>query len=212
MTVEEQRKRIFEDESYVLDECRKLQTLFEMKRVIRYGMDREHLADAESVAEHIFAVHALALYFIPLEELGEAFDHARLHRLIEMHDIDEIETGDFISFDKTPEQIRAGKDAVPRVIARLPESMQEEVTALLAEYNAQETVESRFAKALDKVEPAFHVYSEHGMRINHNVTKATYEKHRRVKDLYTEAFPVIHRFSDVLSRALRDEGFFYTEG
>lgn len=208
MTLEETRKRILEDDKFVLDECRKLQTLYVLKTVIRYSMNRAEEIDTESVAEHIYAMNALIAYFLPLEYEAKSMDVTKIFSLAEFHDIDEIETGDFTSYNKTPEQIASGKAAVPIVIARLPESMQSQVTDLLNEYEAQATKESQFVKAIDKIEPSFHVYSESGMKINHNVTGVSYEAHRKIKDHYTEKFPVIHRFSDALSRALRDEGYF----
>lgn len=197
-----------EDESFVISECHKIQTLYGLKRVIRYGMNRTENIDTESVAEHIFAMCALAEYFLPLVDAEESMNKSRILSLAEFHDIDEIVTGDFVSFVKTTEQVAEGKAAVPVVIAKLPDSMQQFVTELLKEYEAQETEEAQFVKAIDKIEPSFHVYSENGMKINHNVTGVSYKDHRRIKDPYTENFPLIHRFSDVLSRTLRDQGFF----
>lgn len=208
MTVEETRNRILTDEKFILDECRRIQTLYELKKVIRYNLSREEEIDTESVAEHIFAMHALCVYFLPLENLEGEYNLERIFLLSEFHDIDEIETGDFVSYKKTSEQIAAGKAALPKVIARLPASMQASVTDILDEYETQKTLEAKFVKAIDKLEPSFHVYSEHGMIINHNITRVTYEQHCQIKDPYTKPFPIVHRFSDVLSRALRDEGFF----
>lgn len=205
MTLEETRKKILEDDEFVLSECRKMQTLYALKRVIRYSMSRAEDIDTESVAEHIYAMNALVTYFLPFEE---EMDLSKIFLLTEFHDIDEIETGDFTSYNKTEEQVAMGKAAVPIVINKLPEHIQPMVTDLLNEYELQETREARFVKAIDKLEPSFHVYSESGMKINHNVTGVSYADHRRIKDKYTEKFPFIHRFSDVLSRALRDEGYF----
>lgn len=208
MTIQEIRSKIFSNEDFVLEECKRLQTLYTLKRTIRYSMNRTEEVDTESVAEHIFALHALATYFIPLETLPQSFNIVRLYQLLEFHDIDEIETGDFVSFNKTPEQAALGKAAIPIVIEKLPLSMKSLVKDLLIEYEAQVTIEAKFAKALDKIEPSFHVYSEFGKHINHTITYATYEKHRMIKDPYTKHFPLLHHFSDVLSRALQKEGFF----
>lgn len=208
MKTEEIRKKILENEKFVLEECKKLQTLYVLKRVIRYSMDREEEIDTESVAEHVFAMQALITYFLPFEDPENKMDLSRLFMLAEFHDIDEIETGDFTSYNKTTEQIAAGKAAVPVVIAKLPDSMQQLVSEILDEYEKQESKEAKYVKAIDKIEPSFHVYSENGMKINLKVTGVSYQDHRKIKDKYTEEFPIIHRFSDVLSRSLRDEGYF----
>ena len=208
MTLEETRKRILEDDEFVIAECRRLQTFYKLKTEIRYGMSRKEQVTTESVAEHIYALHALAAYFLPLEDTDKKFDRAKVHLLIEFHDIDEIVTGDIVGFPKTPEQASLGKSAIPLAIEKLPESMQPMVTAILDEYGKQQTAEAKFVKALDKMEPSFHVYNDNGKIINHTVTMVTLEKHRKIKDPYTSMFEVLHRFSDVLSNTLNKEGYF----
>jgi len=208
MTIEETKKKILEDDEFVMTEVHRLRTLYELKSVIRYNMQRTDEIDTESVAEHVYGMHILATYFLPLENENHTWKRERISALINFHDIEEVETGDVVGYIKTEERRAVEREALPKVIARLPESMHQPVTELLDEYIAQETAESQFVKAIDKVEPSFHVYREHDVKTNYNITKATYEQHRAMKDPYTQAFPVLHHFNDVLSRTLRDEGHF----
>jgi 5'-deoxynucleotidase YfbR-like HD superfamily hydrolase len=90
MDIAETRKQIMESDDFVLSEVKKLQTLYELKNVIRYGRERVHEGDTESVAEHLYAIHSLIDYFLPIEDTGVSWDTLKIHQLAQYHDIDEI--------------------------------------------------------------------------------------------------------------------------
>lgn len=208
MTLEELRKLILKDEEFVLSEMRKIQQLFRMKKVIRYHHTREEVIDTESVAEHVYGMLALADYFLPLE--GGDWNYVRIQQMALYHDIDEILTGDRIGYLKTDADRAKEYNAQKEVLELLPDLLKERAASCLAEYELQTTIESRFVKAIDKVEPLFHLINENGKEICKQ-NNATYSQSRSIKDKYVEEFQYIKRFNEVLSQFMLKEGYFAPE-
>ena len=208
MSLEELRKRILEDEEFVLSEMRKIQQLFRMKKVIRYHHTREEVIDTESVAEHVYGMLALADYFLPLE--GGDWNNVRIQQMALYHDIDEILTGDRIGYLKTDADRAKEYNAQKEVLELLPDLLKERAASCLEEYELQTTIESRFVKAIDKIEPLFHLINENGKEICKQ-TNVTYSQSRSIKDKYVEEFQYIKRFNEVLSQFMLKEGYFAPE-
>lgn len=209
MTIAETRERILEDDEFILSELPKIQEIFKMKRVIRYHHSREEEIDTESDAEHVYGMFALADYFLPLETDG-TWDYAKVQQMALYHDIDEILTGDRIGYLKTAADRAKEYDAQKEVISLLPEILRTRASAALKEYEEQRTPEARFVKAIDKVEPLFHLINENGREILHR-NKTTYAQNRSIKDKYVEEFPYLRRFNDVLGKYMLAQGFFAPE-
>ena len=127
--------------------------------------------------------------------------------MIQYHDIDEIITGDKIGYLKTQADRETEALAAQQIITRIPTSMQRYATELLNEYEEQKTIEAQFTKAIDRIEPTFHLYRKEGKDICH-FHNANIEDHFKIKDPYTQRFPCIHRFNKVIGNAMIDEGFF----
>lgn len=103
----------------------------------------------ESVAEHSWRV-ALMAYFVKDE-----FPTADIHKVILMclfHDLGEAITGDVPTFIKNAQHRQQEDDEVYILLSQLPSPFKEELLALFAEMNAQETLEAHIYKALDKME------------------------------------------------------------
>lgn len=209
MTLEETRKRILEDEAFVLEETKKLQELFKMKQVIRYHHKREEVIDTESVAEHVYGMMVLADYFIALGEHRD-WNYARIQQMALYHDIDEILTGDRIGYLKTASDRAKEYDAQKAILALLPEISREIAGSCLEEYDLQSTIESRFVKAIDKIEPLFHLITENGKKICLE-NKVTHAQSRSIKDKYVQEFKYIRRFNDVLNEHMLKNGYFTPE-
>lgn len=201
------RERILTEDAFVISEFHKLQTFYKLKSVIRYDLSRDEVIDTESVAEHIYGMHLLATYFVPLEDTDATWDREKITFMIQYHDIDEIETGDINGLYKTDEHIAAGKAALPKVIAQAPESMQATLTSVLDEYEVLASPEAQFVKAIDKLEPTFQLYNENGKKVNQH-TQATLTRHYEIKNAYTSRFPCIHRVNKVISEQMAAEGYF----
>lgn len=103
----------------------------------------------ESVAEHTWRL-ALMAYFIKDE-----FPEANAEKVILMclcHDLGETFTGDIPAFQKTDADGAAEDAAVNAWLKSLPAPYCAELTGLFAEMAAQETLEAKLYKALDKME------------------------------------------------------------
>lgn len=192
-------------EAFILEEVSKLQYCYGLKNEIRYGESRADVT--ESVAEHIYGMHVLASYFQELEDPTHAWNTARITQMITWHDMDEIETGDVIGYKKTEVDRQRGEDAMDVVISKLPTILQETVKKIVDEYSTQKTLEARFVKALDKIEPLFQLYNHNGKEILMR-NKTTQADSRRIKDAYVASFPFMKQFNDVLNDRMEKEGFF----
>lgn len=195
----------------ILKDMQKLQYLYGLKKVIRYNQDRDITDSTESVAEHVYGMHILAHYFLPLENPEDTWDKARIYEMITIHDIDEIETGDVLGYTKTPEIRAMELDSMKRTIEKSPTHMQATMRSRAEEYEGRETIEAKFAKAIDKIEPLVQIFNEEGRAILQR-NQTTAEQSLRIKAPYVEEFPFIQRFSQIIHQELIDGGYYWGEG
>ena len=94
----------------------------------------------ESVAEHSWRI-----------SLMEA-DMDKVVRMCLIHDLGECFTGDIPTFVKTDADRDVEDSLLGRWVRSLPPEVSAELTALFREMDAQETVEARIYKSLDKLE------------------------------------------------------------
>lgn len=205
MTIEEFTKE------KVLEDVAKLQYLYGLKKVIRYDQTRHEEDSTESVAEHVYGMHLLAQYFLPLENPEGTWSTARIYEMITLHDVDEIETGDILGWAKTPEQRLLEAEATKVVIQKSPLHMQTHLLQRLEEYEARETFEAKFARAIDKIEPLVQNLNAEG-KVTFQGTKTTAEKSLRIKTPYVAKFPFVKKFSEIIHQELIDGGYYWKEG
>jgi putative hydrolase of HD superfamily len=107
----------------------------------------------ENSAEHSWQVAMLALTMAPYA--GAGVDIERVIRLLLVHDIGEIDTGDTIFYQEEGllERKAAELAAVTRIFALLPEQQAQEMLALWLEFDANQSPEARFAHAMDRMMP-----------------------------------------------------------
>lgn len=103
----------------------------------------------ESVAEHSWRLTLMA--FFARDAFPEA-DMEKVMRMCLVHDIGEAFTGDIPSFEKTETDEQTERARIDAWVAGLPAPYREELAALYAEMDAQETQEARIYKALDNLE------------------------------------------------------------
>lgn len=210
MTLDQIRQRILADDEFVLEELKRIQLLFKMKQVIRYNEKRQVEIDSESVAEHVYGMQILNDYFLPLEQGDEYWNYTVIQQMTVYHDIDEIVTGDRLGFLKTEQDRLRERDAEKEIVSQLSLVTQDLIAKSLEQYNKQETVEARFVKAIDKIEPIFHLINDNGKRVMHK-NGTTLSQHKMIKDKYVEPFPYIKRFNEVLTEHMLENGFFSLE-
>src|SRR5262245_5291754 len=104
----------------------------------------------ENSAEHSWHLAMMALVFGEHAPPGTDTRHAM--RLLLVHDLVEIDAGDTFAFDVAAHHDKAAREAAAadRLFALLPPDQEAELRALWNEFEACETLESRFANALDR--------------------------------------------------------------
>lgn len=207
MTIEETQEKILTDDAFVLQEIEKVRYLYGLKKEIRYAQKRTDVIDTESVAEHIYGMHVIANYFLPLEDSDGKLDVLKVLKMITWHDMEEIETGDTISHLKTDIHHKEAEIGLRIALTKIPKILQEEVTELMTEYESGDSPEAKFVKAVDKVEPMFEVWEENYKEILHR-NGNTRANHIETKEKYVKNFPFIYRFVSVGTERLDRAGFF----
>lgn len=108
----------------------------------------------ENTAEHSWH---LAMYALVLQEWSNAdVDLARVLALCLVHDIVEIDAGDTFAYDVAAHDDKEERErrAADRLFGILPEDQATYLHDLWEEYEARDTPESRFANAVDRMQPA----------------------------------------------------------
>ncbi|ALC17494.1 5'-deoxynucleotidase YfbR [Desulfuromonas soudanensis] len=134
----------------IIDFIRELDKLKGITRKNRpLGMDR-----FENAAEHSWQVAVLALSLAEFADPG--VDINRVVRMLLIHDVGEIDTGDRIVYAEGgwEEHKEAEMVAARRIFRFLPEPKRSEMMELWEEFEAGETPEARFAHAADRAIPA----------------------------------------------------------
>lgn len=107
----------------------------------------------ENSAEHSWH---LALYGLLLHDLaGSPVDPARVIQMLLIHDIVEVDAGDTPFHAGVPPEEQAEREAkaAERLFGLLPRQQGDALLALWREFEAAETADGAFAKALDRVQP-----------------------------------------------------------
>lgn len=207
MTYQQIRKKILTDDTFVLAEVSRLQYLYSLQNIIRSALVRTEIVKTESVAEHIFRMTVLISYFAKLEDLETTLDMGKVARLTTWHDIDEIETGDIVGFLKTDADRAKEKGALAKVMSQSPKLLQQEISNSISEYKVQQTLEARFVKAIDKIDPVIYFLSDNGKQV-FTISPATKAQHCAIKEPYFVGFPYISRFHTATLPIFEKRGFF----
>ncbi len=107
----------------------------------------------ENDAEH--AWHMAIMAHILKEYSNEPIDIARVMLMCLIHDIVEIDAGDTYAYDaENLKTQKAREDAAKdRIFSLLPKEQKEELIQLFDEFEAFQTAESKFAHAMDNLQP-----------------------------------------------------------
>ncbi len=127
----------------------------------------------ENDAEH--AWHMAVMAYLLREYANEEIDLAKVLTMCLIHDLVEIDAGDTYAYDT--EMLKSQKErecrAKERIFSLLPEDQKAELTALFDEFEEYQTAESRFAHAMDNLQPLLLNHSNGGSDwIEHGVSSA----------------------------------------
>ncbi len=155
----------------------------QFKQVVRQNT----LADGsrrETDAEHTWH---MALYALLLkDEIGFEVDIAHVLSLVLTHDLVEIHAGDTFAYDDVGRQDQAAREAeaAVKLFGLLPPDLRDKVHGWWTEFEAGETPEARYARALDRLQAfAQNVASGGKSWHEHGVTRArTFSRMQEVLD------------------------------
>ena len=107
----------------------------------------------ENDAEH--AWHMAIMAYLLREYANQEVDIARVMLMCLIHDIVEIDAGDTYAYDEAGLKTQKAREeaAKERIFSLLPTDQKEELTALFDEFEENRTAESRYAHAMDNLQP-----------------------------------------------------------
>lgn len=135
----------------ILDFIVEIEKLKDVQRKTRpVGLSRY-----ENSAEHSWHVCISALML--KDYADELVDIDRVIRMLLIHDLGEIDAGDTIVYaSETQEGKREEAKGVTRLPKLLPEQLRETYLSLWYEFEAGESTDSKFARAIDRIPPLLH--------------------------------------------------------
>ena len=166
------------------------------------GLDRY-----ENSAEHSWQ---LALLAISLERFAASpVDMNHVVRMLLVHDIGEIDTGDTVFFAEGgwEERKAAELNAVKRIFGLLPEDQSADFFALWQEFERAETPEALFAHAVDRAMPVLLNLANQGQSWREN--GISYERAvRRIEPPIKAGCPALWEYLEGRLQEAREKGFF----
>ncbi|MGI2922213.1 MULTISPECIES: HD domain-containing protein [Vibrio harveyi group] len=136
--------------------------LDKLKSILRRTRVKSAEGRLENSGEHSWHV---ALMAILMEEHANApVDICRVMKMLLIHDVVEIDAGDTFVYDTAASQEQAEKEirAAERLFGMLPSDQEQELLVLWHEFEAAQTDDAKYAKALDRLIPMLLNYHNNG--------------------------------------------------
>ena len=116
----------------------------------------------ENDAEHSW--HLAMMAIVLAGHANEPIDLEKVMKMVLIHDIVEIDSGDVFVYDTTKSHDNFDEElkAARRIFGILPEEQAEEFINLWIEFEEMKTPESKFARLLDRLEPLLQNASNNG--------------------------------------------------
>ncbi|MGQ3678144.1 HD domain-containing protein [Tenacibaculum discolor] len=132
---------------------------------LKYIQRKTKLFDSdrcENDAEHSW--HLAIMTLVLAEHSNTEIDILKVLKMVLIHDIVEIDSGDVFIFDTTKEHKNTKEElkAAKRIFGILPENQAQELINLWLEFEEGITNEAQFAKAMDRFEPILQNTSNKG--------------------------------------------------
>ena len=116
----------------------------------------------ENDAEHSW--HLALMAIVLAEHSDQPIDVLKVVKMVLIHDIVEIDAGDIFLYDSQISHNNTDEErlAANRIFGLLPKKQANEMIAIWEEFEAGETNEAKFAKAMDRLEPLLQNTSNNG--------------------------------------------------
>lgn len=142
-----------------------------LKAVLRQtkptGLDRY-----ENSAEHSW--HTALAALVLLDDAPADVDALQVLKMLLIHDVVEIDAGDVFTYDESARAAIAAEEekAAVRIFGMLEDPLGSALLALWREFEAGETPNARFAKALDRVGPCLQNLEQGGASwVKHGISR-----------------------------------------
>ncbi|EGR1174845.1 HD domain-containing protein [Vibrio parahaemolyticus] len=142
--------------------------LDKLKSVLRRTRVKSAEGRLENSGEHSWHV---ALMAVLMEEHANApVDICRVMKMLLIHDVVEIDAGDTFVYDAAATKEQAEKEikAAERLFGMLPTDQGQELLALWQEFEAAQSDDAKYAKALDRLIPMLLNYHTNGQSWKEN--------------------------------------------
>ncbi|BEV70922.1 MULTISPECIES: HD family hydrolase [unclassified Paludibacterium] len=165
------------------------------------------LARYENSAEHSWQIALLAWSLADYAPQPVNMDH--VIKLLLVHDIGEIDTGDTIVYAEGGWEERKAEElkAVRRIFGLLPAGRGAEMLALWQEFEAAQTAEARFANAADRAMPCLLNLANHGQSWRENGIRYQ-QVIARLQPPISEGCPALWQYMQQKLEAAREQGWF----
>ena len=158
----------------------------------------------ENDAEH--AWHMAIMAYLLQEYSNEKIDVARVMLMCLIHDVVEIDAGDTYAYDEEGKKTQKAREeaAKERIYSLLPEDQKEELAAIFDEFEESKTPESKFAHAMDNLQPLMlNNSNDGGDWREHGVSaKQVYGRQSRTK----EGSEKLYEVTDQIIKKHREKG------
>ena len=158
----------------------------------------------ENDAEH--AWHMAIMAYLLREYSNEPVDITRVMLMCLIHDVVEIDAGDTYAYDEEGKKTHKAREeaAKERIYSLLPEDQKEELAAIFDEFEESKTPESKFAHAMDNLQPLMlNNSNDGGDWREHGVSaKQVYGRQSRTK----EGSEKLYEVTDQIIKKHREKG------
>ena len=158
----------------------------------------------ENDAEH--AWHMAIMAYLLREYSNEPVDITRVMLMCLIHDVVEIDSGDTYAYDEEGKKTQKAREeaAKERIYSLLPEDQKEELAAIFDEFEESKTPESKFAHAMDNLQPLMlNNSNDGGDWREHGVSaKQVYGRQSRTK----EGSEKLYEVTDQIIKKHREKG------
>lgn len=158
----------------------------------------------ENDAEH--AWHMAIMAYLLREYSNEPVEITRVMLMCLIHDVVEIDAGDTYAYDEEGKKTQKAREeaAKERIYSLLPEDQKEELAAIFDEFEESKTSESKFAHAMDNLQPLMlNNSNDGGDWREHGVSaKQVYGRQSRTK----EGSEKLYEVTDQIIKKHREKG------
>jgi putative hydrolase of HD superfamily len=176
----------------------------QLKQVIRKNALHDG-SRPENTAEHSW--HAALSALLLSEYANQPINVNEVVKMLLVHDLIEIESGDTFLYDQeeVAKQDEAEAKAADVVFGQLPEKQGEELRKLWETFEARETPEAKFAKAIDRLLPLYSNISNQGFSWEPN--HVTRSQIIEVADIIQDGSSILWDLVQELLATAVDEGY-----